>query len=87
MLQQLVDKCENGTYATALQAVEGIATPAIREVKPVAAYTGVLQLGDFENDMSTSVAIDVVRYPKTKIARAPSASKFVQTSGPQASNG
>lgn len=82
-----MDKCDNGTFATALQAVEGIATPAIKEVRPIASYSGILQLGDYEKDMETSVMIDVVRYPKTKIARAASASKFVPTVGPQASNG
>ena len=87
MLSDIVEKCKAGTFATALQAVEGIATPAIREVKPVTAYSGTLDLGDYESDMETSMAIEVVRYPKTKTARAPSASKFVPVGGPQASSG
>lgn len=56
------------------QAVSELGIPRVKAVKPVPSFKGRLTLGDPEK---TVLSIEVERYPRTMIARAPSASQFV----------
>lgn len=58
------------------EAIDELGTPRIHIPKPVATYKGQLQLGDSAT-YDTSMRIDVERYPKTKVATAPTGSKFL----------
>ncbi|KAK4554807.1 ATP-dependent DNA helicase yku80 [Recurvomyces mirabilis] len=79
VLKQLCEDCE-GTFGTLVQAVDELGIPRVKSVKPVPNYRGLLTLGD-PTQYDTSLSIDVERYPKTMIAAAPSASKFVVRQG------
>lgn len=59
------------------QAVEELATPRIKPIRPVKSYDGPLTLGDPEAFPDSSVSIQVERWPKTKLARPPGASTVV----------
>lgn len=50
--------------------------PTVKEVRPIKSYEGILQIGDFTKYPDSSVQISVVRFPKTKIAKPVSASRF-----------
>lgn len=61
------------------QAVEELGMPRLKLTRPVPSYKDQLTLGDY-NQYDTAMSIDVERYPRTSIKRAPSASQFVQRS-------
>lgn len=61
------------------QAVEELGIPRLKPTRPVPSYKGQLTLGD-PIQYDTAICIDVERYPRTSIKRAPSASQFVQRS-------
>ena len=61
------------------QAVEELAVPRIKPVRPFKAYDGALTLGDPENYKS-ALSIHVERYFKTKRAPVPPASTVVVNS-------
>lgn len=82
-LKTLTEKCTSSAYATALEAIDEISTPYVKDVRPIASYTGVLQLGDIEKYPESVVSIDVIRYPKTKTAKPVSASNFVPRQKPK----
>ena len=58
------------------QAIAELSIPRIKKVAPVPSFRGKLTLGDPSSSEKTT-HIDVERYPRTAIARAPSASSFV----------
>ncbi len=74
MLRSLTDGCD-GVFGTLEQAITELGLPRIKAVKPTASYKGLLTLGAEGQD--TTMSIDVERYPRTMIAKAPSASAFV----------
>ncbi|KAL2143363.1 hypothetical protein VTI28DRAFT_10542 [Corynascus sepedonium] len=76
ILQKLVAQCNNGIFGTMQQAVEELAIPRIKPVRPFKAYDGFLTLGDPEKYPS-ALSIHVERYFKTKRAMAPPASTVV----------
>lgn len=45
-------------------------------MRPIHSYKGYLTLGDPE-EYETAMAIDIERYPRTMVAKAPTASSFV----------
>lgn len=74
-LQSLCDKCD-GAYGTMAYAISELGIPRLRSINPTPSYKGFLTLGNpFKYDSALSIAVE--RYPKTKLATAPSASKFV----------
>ena len=76
ILQNLVDKCDNGIYGTMAQAVEELSVPRIKTVKPFRSYDGMLTLGD-PTKYDTALSIHVERFFKTKVATVPSGSTVV----------
>ncbi|KAL7274898.1 ATP-dependent DNA helicase yku80 [Rhizina undulata] len=75
LLKNLCLDCD-GVFGTASEAVEELNRPRIKKVRPIASYKGKLTLGDPKNKYGDSFSIDVERYPRTMVARAPSASDF-----------
>ena len=75
ILKRLVDH-SGGTIATMQEAIDSLARPPIRSVRPTPTYKGQLRLGDPEN-YDTAISIDVERYFKTAIKRPPTASAYV----------
>lgn len=78
VLKALVDGC-NGIFGTLEQAIVELGQPRLKSTRPVTSYKGQLTLGDPEQYKS-AMCIDVERYPRTMVARAPSASQFVHNS-------
>ena len=76
ILHKLVDQCNNGVFGTMQQAVDELAVPRIKPVRPFKAYDGPLTLGDPEKYPS-ALSFHVERYFKTKRATAPPASTVV----------
>lgn len=72
----MVDQCNNGVFGTMQQAVEELAVPRIKPVRPFKAFDGPLTLGD-PTKYPSAVSIHVERYFKTKRAVAPPASTVV----------
>jgi ATP-dependent DNA helicase 2 subunit 2 len=75
LLRNLAEQC-NGVFGTMAQAIEELHIPRLKTTKPVHSYRGTLTLGDPQN-YDTALAIDVERFPRTMIAKPPSASAFV----------
>ncbi|THV85302.1 putative Ku family DNA helicase [Aureobasidium pullulans] len=75
ILKGLAEEC-NGLYGTLGFAIDEMVIPRMKTVRPVHSYKGYLTLGDMEN-YDSAMAIDVERYPRVMIAKAPSASQFV----------
>jgi ATP-dependent DNA helicase 2 subunit 2 len=75
VLKKICDDVD-GTFGTLAEAVDELGMPRIKKVRPVPSYKGKLTLGDLEN-YDTAFAIDVERYPRTMVAKPPSASRYV----------
>lgn len=75
LLKDLTERC-NGVFGTMAQAIKELDIPRLKTTKPVHSYRGTLTLGDPQN-YDTALGIDVERYPRTMIAKPPSASAFV----------
>ncbi|KPI34965.1 ATP-dependent DNA helicase II subunit 2 [Cyphellophora attinorum] len=73
-LRKLCDLC-GGRYATMQEAIEGLAIPEVKQTRPTPTYKGYLRLGDNEN-YDTAVTIDVERYFRVSVRKAPTASSF-----------
>ena len=69
-----VENCD-GVSGTVAQAVGELGIPRVKVTRPVASYKGRLTLGDSET-YNTALQIDIERYPRTMIARAPTATNF-----------
>lgn len=72
----MVEMCTDGVFGTMQQAVEELAIPRIKPVRPFKAYDGPLTLGD-PSKYESALSIHVERYFKTKRATVPSASTVV----------
>lgn len=77
-LKRLVDLTD-GVYGTMDEAIEGLARPHLKPVRPMPSYKGQLRLGG--PDYDTAITIDVERYPKVMVRRPPPASSFVVKDG------
>lgn len=75
ILRKLADGCD-GMIATMQEAIDGLSRPNLKPVRPTPTYTGQLILGN-PSKYDTAFTIDVQRYFKTQIRRAPTASAFV----------
>ncbi|KAL2849511.1 SPOC like C-terminal domain-containing protein [Aspergillus pseudoustus] len=78
LLRTVSEQCD-GVFGTLEQAVSEMVIPRVKAVRPIASFKGFLQLGN-PKDYDTAVRIPVERYPRTMVAKAPSASQFVQRS-------
>ncbi|KIV88422.1 hypothetical protein PV10_08108 [Exophiala mesophila] len=80
--------CEatDGVYGTMQQAIDELAIPNIKPVRPTPTFTGQLRLGNPEI-YDSALSIDVQRYFKTSIRRPPTASAFVVRQGGGGSGG
>ncbi|CBF77271.1 hypothetical protein AN4552.2 [Aspergillus nidulans FGSC A4] len=75
LLRTITERCD-GVFGTLEQAVEETEIPRVKPVRPVASFKGFLQLGNPE-EYDTAVRIPVERYPRTMVAKPPTASQFV----------
>ncbi|TKA69171.1 hypothetical protein B0A49_04616 [Cryomyces minteri] len=75
IFESLARAC-NGVYGTMAQAIDELSIPRIKPVRPVHSYKGFLTLGNPE-EYDSAMAVDVERYPRTSVARPPTASQFV----------
>ncbi|TAQ85878.1 hypothetical protein B7494_g5778 [Chlorociboria aeruginascens] len=80
VLKDLTDKCSNGVFGTAAEAILDLSVPRLKKTRPYSPYEGKLTLGDPEKYPETSMAIEVKRFFKTKAAKPVSASSFVTKS-------
>ena len=76
ILRKLVGQCNNGVFGTMEQAVEELAVPRIKPVRPFKSFDGPLTLGD-PSKYPSALSFHVERYFKTKRAPAPPASTVV----------
>jgi ATP-dependent DNA helicase 2 subunit 2 len=74
-LKDLTEKCD-GVFGTMAQAVEELDIPRLKLTKPVNSYRGALSLGN-PKLYDSAMLIEVERFPRTMVAKAPSASSFV----------
>ena len=58
------------------EVIASIDYPRVKKVRPVPSYRGLLTIGA-PDQFDDAIAIDVERYPRTKRAAAPSATKYV----------
>jgi len=63
-----------------IQAVDEMGEPRTKKTRPIASYKGSLTIGDREQYPDTFLSIDVERYPRIMVAKAPSATSFVGSS-------
>lgn len=70
-----MEQCD-GNFGTLAEAIEQLAVPRIKDVRPTPSYRGTLTLGDGQA-FDATITIDVERYPCTMVAKPPSASSFV----------
>ncbi|KAH6998760.1 SPOC like C-terminal domain-containing protein [Ilyonectria sp. MPI-CAGE-AT-0026] len=75
-LQSLVNDCQNGVYASIVEAIDEIDTPRVKSVKPYKTFDGALTLGDPKR-FPAAMNINVERYFKTHLARPLAASTVV----------
>ena len=80
VLRTLSEGCD-GIFGTMAQAVKELEVPRVKSTKPVHSYKGELTLGDPE-DHENTMRIGVERYPRTMVAKPPTASQFVVATGP-----
>jgi ATP-dependent DNA helicase 2 subunit 2 len=73
-LRRLVE-LSSGMFGTMQEAIQGLSRPEVKLPRPVPTYRGRLCLGDPEH-YDTALTIDIERYFKTFVARAPTASSF-----------
>lgn len=76
ILRSLVDKCNDGIFATMAEAIEALATPRVKLVRLVKKYDGPLTLGD-PTFFDSAISINVERWPVTKVSRPDAASTVV----------
>ncbi|KFY63939.1 hypothetical protein V496_03567 [Pseudogymnoascus sp. VKM F-4515 (FW-2607)] len=76
VLRGLADKCEKSIFGTAAEAIQDLSIPRVKDYRPYATFKGQLTLGDPEK-YDTAMCIDIERYFRTKVAKAPSASSYV----------
>ncbi|CAM1505423.1 Fc.00g110600.m01.CDS01 [Cosmosporella sp. VM-42] len=75
-LKGLVEDCQNGVFASIVEAIDELDTPRVKSVKPYKTYDGALTLGDPET-FPAAMSISIERYFKTHLARPLAASTVV----------
>ena len=77
-LRNLVENCD-GVYGTLEAAVQELGMPRIKLPRPVPSFKGQLMLGN-PKEYDSAMTIDVERYSRVMVARAPTASSYVHKS-------
>ncbi|KAI5465546.1 SPOC like C-terminal domain-containing protein [Mariannaea sp. PMI_226] len=75
-LKRLVEECNNGVFASIVEAIDELDTPRVKSVKPYKTFDGPLTLGNPEK-FPAALSINVERYFKTHLARPLAASTVV----------
>jgi ATP-dependent DNA helicase 2 subunit 2 len=76
VLRELTEACD-GNFGTVAAAVSELGLPEVKTTRPVNLYRdGILTLGD-PGRYDTAMVINVERYPRVRVAPAPTASSFV----------
>ena len=75
VLKDLANQC-GGQYGTLSEAIEELAIPRMKSVRPVQSFRGVLTIGN-PDEYDSAMSISVERYPRVMVAKPPSASQFV----------
>ncbi|EWC44041.1 hypothetical protein DRE_01393 [Drechslerella stenobrocha 248] len=78
-LKKFCEDCE-GIFGTIAEAIEEIQLPRIKKTRPVASFKGQLTIGDSSSNPNSTLVIDVERYPRTMVAKPPSASSYAVAS-------
>lgn len=76
MLRKLADSCD-GQFGTMAEAIVEMGRPRLKITKPMHSYRGLLTLG-LPGKYDSAMTIDIERYPRTRVAPAPTASKHVE---------
>ncbi|KAE9988409.1 hypothetical protein EG328_011169 [Venturia inaequalis] len=76
-LRELVEACD-GQFGTMAEAIAEMGTPRLKSTKLSTSYKNLLTLG-LPAKYDSAMAIDVERYPRTRVAPAPTASKHVES--------
>ena len=79
ILRKVCENCD-GNYGTMAYAISELGMPRLTQPTPVVLYKGELTLGD-PTKYDTAMRIQVERYAKVRIAKAPTASSYVVKTG------
>ncbi|EXJ59273.1 hypothetical protein A1O7_06705 [Cladophialophora yegresii CBS 114405] len=85
ILKQLVE-LSGGQFGTMQEAIDDLSRPAVKSVRPTPTYKGSLRLGD-PTQYDTALFIDVERYMKVSVRRAPTASAYISRASGIAEDG
>jgi ATP-dependent DNA helicase 2 subunit 2 len=80
LIRRLIPESEDGSpfkgvFAPITEAIDELGIPRLKSVRPVPSFKGQLLLGD-PSTYDDAMCIDVERYPRTMVRRAPTASSF-----------
>lgn len=75
VLRSLTESSD-GVFGTMEQAIAELGIPRVKSTRPVHSYKGSLTLGDPE-EYDSAMCVDVERYPRTSVAKPPTASQYV----------
>ncbi|KAK6511954.1 ATP-dependent DNA helicase II subunit 2 [Arthrobotrys musiformis] len=78
-LKELCDQCD-GIFGTIAEAIEEIQRPRTKKTRPVHSFRGCLSIGNASVNPGSMLLIDVERFPRTMVAKPPTASSFAITS-------
>ena len=73
-LRKLTEQC-GGMFGTVQEAIDGLSRPQVKVTRSVNTFKGQLRLGDPQS-YDTALTIDIERYLKTSVRRAPTASAY-----------
>lgn len=76
-LRELAEACD-GQFGTMAEAIAEMGIPRLKSTKLTTSYKNLLTLG-LPAKYDSAMAIDVERYPRTRVAPAPTASKHVES--------
>ncbi|KAF3158063.1 ATP-dependent DNA helicase II subunit 2 [Orbilia oligospora] len=74
-LKELCGQCD-GMYGTIAEAIEEIQRPRTKKTRPVHSFRGQLSIGNESANPTSTLLIDVERFPRTMVAKPPTASSF-----------
>ena len=74
ILHHLADECD-GVYGTVASAIAELGIPRLKTTRLVPSYKGQLTLGN-PDEYDSAMTIYIERYPRTMIAKPPSATNF-----------
>ena len=75
-LRKFAQDCENGVFASIVEAIDQLDEPRLKSTRPYKTYDGTLNLGD-PKTLPSAMSINVERYFKTHMAKPLTASTVV----------